>query len=739
MQKGVVFLSRFFKFLKKNTGFTLTELIVTLAVSAVVLSASVIGIVAWVHHADFVRNENYAETIYYAAQSELTRYRSNGQLGELEEYVMKEGFHVPVEEVTDDYRETLTAEELKAYNEKYSDRLYYLKKGAGEEEPDEMLSRLLEPYIYDGSIMDGAICIEFDPGDGTVYSVTYSDRNTVFTYEKEPGEGKFSLADRTKGSRKESRVGYYCTDLSEAAPTAVGKTRVGEVVLVNEEQLYLKWSLPDLYSKIRGFLSYTIEIYDKSDDSLQYTFVVKGSSLRESGEGDVGDYLITCTESATKEKYVFLAGMDSAGAMYLVFDSMDYGVDPEEIKSVFGAEGTDFDTEAFRNSASVLQLFSEPEDIYVRIQAQGEPYKTSAWKQSNTSNTLFASMEEESAGGGLSRDVYEIKNARHLYNIRYREKENALAGNLARETCYRQVADITWPVAEKKLFHSVSAVGGGLEIKALEAEDKCLPSGATDETTTVPYFPAIPRLEDASRLEATAGRGYELKGFVLYQERDGEKLGLVAENRGIIEGLRLTEADVQGVRNVGAVCGINTGGGKIRHTAVSGKVSGLENVGGIIGADHADSVRDPGAAFDAPLLESELEKSHYKNLTNYAEVSGRDGKVGGIVGSLEKNSLIYLCENYGAAKGTETCSVYIGGITGYNKGIVQSCLSAPKDTAPEKERASLKGIFVGGIAGCNNGGGDPGQRHGEGEQEHGGRGRRRLRDRIPLCGRHRRL
>ena len=62
-----------FEFLKKNRGFTLTELIVVIAVSAVLLSVAVAGIVAWVHHADFVRNENYAETIYYAAQSELTR------------------------------------------------------------------------------------------------------------------------------------------------------------------------------------------------------------------------------------------------------------------------------------------------------------------------------------------------------------------------------------------------------------------------------------------------------------------------------------------------------------------------------------------------------------------------------------------------------------------------------------------------------------------------------------------
>lgn len=736
-------------FWKKNTGFTLTELIVTLAVSVILLSLSAAGIVAWVHHADFVRNENYAETIYYAAQSELTRYRGNGQLRELEEYVRKENYNVPVGELTDDYRRELTEAELSAYNAKYTGRLYYLKKGAGEEEPNEKLNELLAPYIYDGSIMDGAICVEFDPGDGTVYSVTYSDKNATFTYDGQAAaEGEFSLADRTRGNRKENRVGYYCTDLSDAAPNAVGKTRVGEVQLINEEQLYLKWSLPERYSGIRGFLSYTIEMYDRASGELKYTFVVKGSALKERGEGEVPEYIVTCTEGKTKEKYAFLAGMDGEGAMYLVFDSMDYGVDPDRITVRPETAGGGFDTDGFRNSASILQLFPEPTDIYVRIQAQGEPYKTSAWKQSNTTNTLFASMETKTAGGA-SEDTYEIKYARHLYNIRYREKENALAASTLRETCYRQTADITWPVEASRLFHSkpASQAGtSGMQLRGLEAStDTCIPLGEAGDAQAVPSFPAIPMLGDRSVLEAAVGRGYELKGFVLCQKEEGRALGLIAENRGTVRGLIVADVNVQGVRNVGAVCGINSGRGRIRNTTVSGKVNGLENVGGLVGADYGDSVRATGVSFDMALTEEELEESHYRNLVNYAEVVGESGKVGGIVGSLEKDGQAYLCENYGTAKGTETCTVYIGGIAGYNKGLVQNCISAPNDTPPVKkeadrtEQAALKGIFVGGIVGCNDGGGNQRLRHGEGKQRHGQSRRGCVCHRLPLCGRHHRL
>ncbi len=719
------------KFSKNNRGFTLVELIVTIAVSAILLSASVAGIIAWVHHADFVRNESYAETIYYAAQAELTRYRGNGQLAELDALVRSAGEDkadimgkVPVYDVTDDHRAGLAGEgKADEYNERYKDRLYYLKKGEGPVGDDNPLGGLLSDYIYDGSIMDGAVCVEFDPSDGTVYSVTYSDRNTVFTYGEAVEEKEFSLLDRTKGVREKSRVGYYSTELSDAAPTAVGKTRVAEVQLINEDQLYLKWSLPGQFSGIRKFLSYTIEIYDKkADGQPAHTFVLKGRDLKETdaslnirdaaGKIDPGYIVELAGDDGVSCKFI---AYSLGSEMYLVLDSIDYGADPEQIAKKQGIE-SGFDTDALRNSASVLQLFSEPKDIYVRVQAQGKPYKTSAWKQSNASNTLFAAMKE----GGLfeaDKNIYEIKNARHLYNIRYLEKENEMTAPQTKETCYRQTGDIVWSVDENKLFHSISVNTGmvtGMEIASLQEDDKCVLSGETEQR---PYFPAIPKLGENSVLEVESGRSHELKELVLYRSGGAaeaaedtlseNKLGLIEINEGTVRGLTITGVNVQGVKNVGAVCGINADTGKILDTVVSGRVSGKENIGGLVGLDMASS----GQEYETEPTEEELKKdSAYINLVNYAEVAGSVGKVGGIVGCLNEKGQTYRCENYGAVKGTEIDTVYIGGISGYNKGLVQNCTSAPADTPPgrgddgELERAALKGIFVGGIVGCNNGG-----------------------------------
>ena len=727
-RKGVIRLRKRRNCVKEYRGFTLIELIVTMAVSAILLSAAVAGIAAWVHHADFVRNENYAETIYYAAQAELTRYRGNGQLAELKELMRSADAdaaimgQVPVYDVTDDYRASLTAaggSDLAEYNEHYKDRLYYLKKDEGPIGENNPLGGLLSDYIYDGSIMEGAVCVEFDPSDGTVYSVTYSDKNAVFTYDEASGEKEFSLKDRTKGVREKSRVGYYSTELSAASPTAVGKTRVAEVQLINEEQLYFKWSLPGQFDGIRKFLSYTIEIYDKAGNGRPaYTFVLKGKDLKETDTtlnirseagGIAPGYIVTANGKDAGDNevsYQFIA-YHIGSEMYLVLDSIDYGADPEAIGLNTGTEGG-FDTKSLKNSASILQLFPEPKDIYIRIQAQGKPYKTSAWKQSNASNTLFAAMKEE--GGGLfgtnaTKDIYEIKNARHLYNIRYRERENELTPR-TKDTYYRQTADVAWPVEENRLFHSTAAgAGAQREMKpGLLQEGDRYPAGAA-------YFPAIPVLGEGSVLEAEKGRNYELKNFILYQAetREGasaeKKLGLMETNRGTVQGLTITGITVQGVQNAGAVCGINEGNGRVLNTAVSGTVNGKENIGGLVGLDRAASDLGMNPA------EDELKnKSAYRDLTNYADITGSNGKVGGIVGSLGEKGQAYRCENYGAVKGTQTGTVYIGGITGYNKGLVQSCVSAPDDTPPGKqgegelEQAALNGIFVGGIVGCNNGG-----------------------------------
>ena len=71
----------------KNKGFTLVEAIVTLTILEILLTIAGLGLSAYLRHSAFVRNNNYAQTIYYAASSSLNHYKSTGQLKELQEYM----------------------------------------------------------------------------------------------------------------------------------------------------------------------------------------------------------------------------------------------------------------------------------------------------------------------------------------------------------------------------------------------------------------------------------------------------------------------------------------------------------------------------------------------------------------------------------------------------------------------------------------------------------------------------
>lgn len=92
---------------------------------------------------------------------------------------------------------------------------------------------------------------------------------------------------------------------------------------------------------------------------------------------------------------------------------------------------------AGKDTHSITRLGIGPGSIYARVQASGTNYKTSSWKQSNIAHSYFAG--ETWQGTGVS---YSLKNARHLFNIRF--SEAARESTDIRSVTYTQASDITW-------------------------------------------------------------------------------------------------------------------------------------------------------------------------------------------------------------------------------------------------------------------------------------------------------
>ena len=128
--------------------------------------------------------------------------------------------------------------------------------------------------------------------------------------------------------------------------------------------------------------------------------------------------------------------------------------------------------------------------------------------------------------------------------------------------------------------------------------------------------------------------------------------------------------------------------------ALDGRISGIENVGGIAGNMNIEYEIDP---------ELDLDFSGSMNITlrstvnvvilhsiNYGHITAKKNSAGGIIG-LQEIGFVYDCEGYGSVE-AESGS-YVGGVVGNSNAAIKKCYSL----------SSLCGTeYVGGIAGAGN-------------------------------------
>ena len=196
----------------------------------------------------------------------------------------------------------------------------------------------------------------------------------------------------------------------------------------------------------------------------------------------------------------------------------------------------------------------------------------------------------------------------------------------------------------------------------------------------------------------TAVMHYDHRGDHFLQTSDVD-FGLSADFAGVAAGNHLRQ-----------FAGVFDGGNhRIRrlriHSAVlddNGKtLSGTYNYGGLfhIGAKESvlrNIVIDADCDFDfygnaAPVVGYTL--GRVENCRNYASVKNAYSRSGGIAGSTEEGAVVTGCYNAGDISAAK--ADYIGGITGYNLGLVTDCQNDGTVVAVGK--------YVGGIAGASGG------------------------------------
>lgn len=405
----------------KKKGFTLVELMVVLAITAILAALVGGGLIAYTRLARFEKNEANARTLFQTAQISLTRMETAGELDAFRRQVMEEGstgdhFQNDVT-VTDAGGNTLVSRTKTELDQNVA-ALYYDRTGAAAGNHNALVERLLGDYIYDASLLNASICVEIDVQSGQVYSVFYDTKSDKLRFNQ---DGATNIYDRSYDHRRnDSLVGYYSAeDRVNVVQLVQTKLKVKNPRLTNGETLTLSWSgnssLGDLDT------SYTATAYAAGDtgDNRRplFTITIKRDTA---GAADDNKQVITkmpvtiytydnAGNQTKTEKELYFPLSYNKGSFVLTLDAM---ADAALLRACENSAEV-----AATSLYSITRLLNDPQDIYIAMRAEPrESYKdiytasSEVWTPTDE-NTLLAK-----GGTAVTAD---LKYFRHLYNLRW--------------------------------------------------------------------------------------------------------------------------------------------------------------------------------------------------------------------------------------------------------------------------------------------------------------------------------
>lgn len=646
----------------KKKGFTLVELMVVLAITAILAVLVGGGLIAYTRLARFEKNEANARTLFQTAQISLTRMETAGELDAFRRQVMEEGdtgdhFQNDVT-VTDAGGNTLVSRTKTELDQNVA-ALYYDRTGAAAGNHNALVKELLGDYIYDASLLNASICVEIDVQSGQVYSVFYDTKSDKLRFNK---DGATNIYDRSYDHRrKDSLVGYYSAeDRVNVVQLVQTKLKVKNPRLTNGETLTLSWSgnssLGDLDT------SYTATAYDAKDTGKTkplFTITIKRDTA---GAADDNKQVITkmpvtiytyndAGQQTKTEKELYFPLSYNKGSFVLTLDAM---ADAALLRAC------ENDAKVAATSLySITRLLNDPQDIYIAMRAEprenySDTYTASKEETTNEENTLLAK-----GGTAVTAD---LKYFRHLYNLRW-SADWKIAGE-GTYTLTPQASNST----------GLNWTGGGVTVYCASGER--YPAAKVPSLNDPVAWPPIPELGEKIELTSkTAGVTTQTTRVpilnlqlssksVAKTGREGQKeladhyVGLIGENKGKISYITLRDPDIQvnvktetlaadtlpnenqlkltatkfvtalakddenwrDVRAVGALCGVNTGT--------------LENCALTRGTNSSTSALVAAAlAFDDSTTATER-TAEYKTVDNknYTYYTDEPRGIGGLVG-----------------------------------------------------------------------------------------------------------
>ena len=561
---------------RRSSGFTMVELMVVLAIMAILAALVGGGLIAYTRLARFEKNEANARTLFQTAQIALTRRDTAGELDDFRQKVLlngQAGAHFdPAAQKADELNKNIYA-------------LYY-DKVTDDDSDNELLRELLGDYIYDDSLLNAAICVEIDAASGQVYSVFYDTNADKLRFGET--DGATNIYDRSYDHRRhDSLVGYYSAeDRVNVVELQQTKLKVKNPRLSNTETLTLSWG-GDVTRDTQ--VQYVATAYSEDGAKKLFEIEVELPAVKTNEPVPLKTRIYSydaAGEETEEEKTLYYPLSYNKGNFVLTLDAMASADLLRSCENDSGASGASSISVTDSSLYSITRLLSGgPQDFYVTLQAKARDgysgsYTPSTPADTNVENSLFA-KEATAAGGKLTY-------FRHLYNLRW--ADSWASGQTAAYTLAAQSLGAT----------GLNWTGGSVTVYC-PAQGKDFPPEAkvpsAEEAVAWPTILTLPKNVTLDGKNITI-MNLQLRGSSVSQTgRQGKKelrdryIGLVGENNGTIKNMTLRDADVQvnveivtrakgtlpltgttalqplettdssyrDIRAVGALCGVNTG------------------------------------------------------------------------------------------------------------------------------------------------------------------------------------
>lgn len=561
---------------RRSSGFTMVELMVVLAIMAILAALVGGGLIAYTRLARFEKNEANARTLFQTAQIALTRRDTAGELDDFRQKVLlngQAGAHFdPAAQKADELNKNIYA-------------LYY-DKVTDDDSDNELLRELLGDYIYDDSLLNAAICVEIDAASGQVYSVFYDTNADKLRFGET--NGATDIYDRSYDHRRhDSLVGYYSAeDRVNVVELQQTKLKVKNPRLSNTETLTLSWG-GDVTRDTQ--VQYVATGYSEDGTKKLFEIEVELPAVKTNEPVPLKTTIYSYDAAGNEtpvEKTLYYPLSYNKGNFVLTLDAM---ASADLLRSCENDRGETANSISVTDSSlySITRLLSGgPQDFYVTLQAKARDgysgsYTPSTLAPTSAENSLFAK--------GATATKGNLTYFRHLYNLRW--ADNWASGQTA----------ATYTLAAQSLGATGLNWTGGSVTVYCPAQGKNFPPEAkvpsAEEAVAWPTILTLPKNVTLDGKNITI-MNLQLRGSSVSQTgRQGKKelldryIGLVGENNGTIQNMTLRDADVQvnveivtrakgtlpltgttalqpldtsdsayrDIRAVGALCGVNTG------------------------------------------------------------------------------------------------------------------------------------------------------------------------------------